>query len=204
MAPCKNCGKTCETSRQVIRENRVYCGEVCKTEFVRRVSSETMARTNRKYAAARMKARNPMRDTKVRQKVSSALRKMQHRPNQQGGNGRKLPEAQRKLADALNWPTEVIVQTGCWRGARGYPTHYLLDSANLNFKIDIEVDGTSHRFLAVKRRDLKRTAFLELKGWTVLRFSNQQVMEHLEECVQTVMSTISKLKAAITTSPTAA
>ena len=41
------------------------------------------------------------------------------------------------------------------------------------------------------------------RGWTVLRFSNQEVMEDLAACVQTVMSTISKSKGITTTLPKA-
>ena len=76
----------------------------------------------------------------------------------------------------------------------GVPTHYKLDIADAANRVAIEVDGPSHSTLARKEQDARKDAFLAGSGWTVLRFSNQQVMERLEECVQTVMSTISKLK----------
>jgi very-short-patch-repair endonuclease len=72
------------------------------------------------------------------------------------------------------------------------PSHYKIDVANEALKIAIEVDGVSHGMLTRQEQDRKKERFLRRCGWTVLRFSNQDVMERLGECVQTVLSTISK------------
>jgi very-short-patch-repair endonuclease len=74
------------------------------------------------------------------------------------------------------------------------PNCYKIDMADTGLKLAIEVDGGSHGSLIVQERDRRKDALLVGSGWTVLRFSNQQVMERLEECVQMVTSTISKLK----------
>ena len=58
----------------------------------------------------------------------------------------------------------------------------------LEKKLAVEVDGRTHK----KDRDAIRDSFLRKLGWKVLRFSNEAVTERLEECVQTVLSTISK------------
>ena len=192
--PCTVCGSPTRVwsrnAQQTFRETgRAYCSDLCKKTFCRTVSSRTMARTNRQYAAQRMTAHNPMHSDVARGRMAHALRQMGHCPRTQGGNGRPLPEPQRLLAQALDWPTEVVVKTQMPRGL-GYPTHYKIDIAHTTLQIAIEVDGGSHRSLLGLQRDAKKTAFLHGVGWTVLKFSNREVMEHLADCVQTVRSII--------------
>ena len=50
-----------------------------------------------------------------------------------------------------------------------------------------------------KEQDKKKEFCLNTLGWRVLRFGNKQVTEHLEDCVQMVLSTISKLRGTTTT-----
>jgi hypothetical protein len=120
------------------------------------------------------------------------LRAMDWKPPVQGGNGRPSPEPQRMLAEALGWATEVVVRTRMPRGS-GYPTCYKMDIADPELRIAIEVDGSSHQSLKIRQKDAKKASFLVGLGWTVLRFSNQEVTEHLEDCVREVSSTISRL-----------
>jgi very-short-patch-repair endonuclease len=75
---------------------------------------------------------------------------------------------------------------------RGYPTCYKIDVANLDMKVGVEVDGRSHSTLARKKQDEKKTQLLVGLGWRVLRFTNQEVLNNLQACVQVVLSTISK------------
>lgn len=104
-----------------------------------------------------------------------------------------LPAPQRLLANALAWKTEFVVVTGFPKGV-GIPTHYKIDIANPILRIGIEVDGRSHGVIERQIQDRKKEKFLQSVGWTVLRFSNAEVMANLSECVQMVQSTISKLK----------
>jgi hypothetical protein len=148
-----------------------------------------MAATNRRYASQRMTLRNPMRHAAAREKMRLTLRALQHRPKVRGGNGRAIPVPQQMLADALGWPTEVIVRTG----RRGYwPTHYKVDIANRALMIAIEVDGFSHFAMVRKAQDARKDAFLTGRGWRVLRFSNRAVLENLSACVLKVASMTSK------------
>lgn len=205
---CRECGSpvTLDSKKDKGRYDhfkqtgRVYCSRQCSTEHRRRVSSQTMAETNRKYASSRMKARNPMKDPKVRAKVSKTLQEMNWGPQIQGGNGRGPTKPQRLLAEALGWPMEITVPTKTTRG-HGYPTHYKVDVGHPELKVAIEVDGPSHQSLVVKKQDRKKEAFLRSRGWIVLRFSNQEVMDDLAGCVRTVMSTISRLRGYTHTSP---
>lgn len=146
-----------------------------------------------------MLAHNPMARQEVREKVSATLQTMGHRPPAQGGNGRPPPEPQRRLAEALGLPMEVVVLTGKPRRP-GWPTCFKIDIADKTNMVAIEVDGGNHCAKKVQACDARKKAFLQARGWTVLRFSNKQVMEDLEACVRTVTSTTSKSRNTTTTS----
>lgn len=170
---------------------RAYCGKECSGKYRAKRSSATMAATNRKYASERMRERNPMRHAAVRERVRTSLRAMGWKPPVRGGNGHPPTAPQLALAAALGWKMEVAVPTKMPRES-GYPTCYKLDIANVVLKVGVEVDGFGHQSLKVQAKDAKKEKFLTSIGWTLLRFSNRQVTEHLAECVQTVLSTISK------------
>lgn len=140
-----------------------------------------------------------MQQQDVREQVSQKLREMGHRPKVHGGNGRGPSEPQRRLAEALGWPMEYVVPTR-QRRSSGYPTAYKIDIADPDSKTAIEVDGYSHCAKAVQTKDAKKTAFLQARGWSVLRFSNEQVLTDLDGCVRTVRSTTSKSSTTTTTS----
>lgn len=208
-AACSQCGQehtllSRDRRDRYRRTGRAYCSDACKWAYLRAEVAARMAATNKRHAAARMKARNPMARPESREKMRGTLKAIGHRPPVRGGNGKGLTVPQSHLAQALGWDTEVIVRTGQRRvNAEHLPSHYKLDIADRALKVAIEVDGGSHAMRERQEQDAKKTAFLSSRGWTVLRFSNRDVMERLEACVQTVMSTTSKLKGSTPTSPTA-
>jgi very-short-patch-repair endonuclease len=53
---------------------------------------------------------------------------------------------------------------------------YIADFCCLKARLAIEVDGDQHGFDENLLRDEKRTAYLSSQGYSVLRFSNQEVM----------------------------
>ena len=158
-----------------------------------------MAATNRRFASERMTTRNPMRREEVRARSSATLRRIGWKPPVQCGKGRPMPEAQRVLAEALGWETEVVVPTGLPKGP-GNPAHYMLDMADPSAMVAVEVDGFSHTALAVRARDARKDAFLRGRGWTVLRFTNAEVTGDLDRCVRMVTSTTSRSRAITTIS----
>ena len=175
------------------------------TEERREQSRQLMIQLNKKNASKRMKEHNPMSNPDVRENVSRILHEIGHKPKVRGGNGKGMTEPQRLMTEALKEfipQTEYAVQTKIPRG-NGYPTCYKLDIAIPEIKLGIEVDGNSHCLIERQEQDKKKDELLSTLGWTVLRFRNKQVTEHTEDCVRTVMSTISKLKATTTTSRTA-
>jgi hypothetical protein len=135
-----------------------------------------------------------MRLETARAKMSATLQAMGHKPTVRRGNGHGPTEAELAVANALGWQTNVVVRTCMPRGS-GYPPAYKLDVGNRELMIGIEVDGLSHSALERQAQDAKKEKFLRGLGWIVLRVTNRQALEELE-------STISRLRAAIPTSPT--
>lgn len=168
----------------------VFCSAGCTKAHCADVSARSMAETNRKFASARMKANNPMRREDVRRRVSDSMRAIGHKPPIQGGNGRGLTAPERLLAEATGLSPHVVPTGG--RG-HGYPTNYKLDLANPRVKLSIEIDGGSHKSLAVREADERKTYFLESRGWTVLRFTNEEVLADVTRCARTVESTTLRL-----------
>lgn len=197
---CTNCGYVIALSTWQHpfwrKTGHAYCSPECGREGIRsHLTGQTGKHTAEGRAALsqRMTKCNPMSDPEVRARQATTLRAIGHRPPVQGGNGRGLTQPQRLLSQALGWPTEVVVKTGNpSRGAQrvpGIPSHFKLDIANPQLRIAVEVDGESHRALAVRARDQRKDAFLTGAGWSVLRFSNREVMADTEACVRMVLST---------------
>src|SRR5262249_35112210 len=144
-----------------------------------------------KHASARMKARNPMMNPEVKERMRKKLIEIGHKPRIRGGNGKPMAIPQQLLTEALGWKSEHIVLTKKGRNS-GYPGHYKIDIAMPESMIAIEVDGGSHCPIARKISDARKDEFLKSCGWTVLRFSNERVIMDLESCVRECRSLISK------------
>jgi len=184
-------GRTYSKPKSIFRSSggtRIYCSRECSKEYCRRISSITMAKTNRKYASERMKKNNPSRRADVKAKISTT-KKGKPFPTKRGGNGRGMTVPQMMLMKELSPyhpEAEYVVKTA---GILKYPPAYKVDVALPNRMIAVEVDGNSHHSLKVKEADERKTSVLEQKGWKVLRFTNQQILENLDACVEKILST---------------
>ena len=69
---------------------------------------------------------------------------------------------------------------------------YILDFACAELKLAIEIDGGQHQDREIY--DNNRTDFLQLSGWQILRFWNDEVFKNLE-------GVLSNISAAITQHP---
>ena len=208
---CIYCGK--KVTRELTKyqkytykkTGRVYCSNECMKKYLSELSSKRMKKLNETNPGMlkrhqEMKTKNPMFIPEIKEKMKESIMKkvVQKKSNGQcwfqnrGGNGKGYTIPQIKLYEALkklNPILEYVVPTKLKR-TEGYPSCYKIDIAIIQYLIAIEVDGKSHELISRKEQDQKKDIFLKEQGWKVLRFKNQQVMEHLEDCVKMVMSII--------------
>lgn len=173
------------------RCGRVYCKPECGKEYSKRISSETASATNKRFASDRMKRHNPMSDVKTKEKMRSTLIEHGVKPMTRGGNGTGLTVSQSLLLASLGCFSpipEFAISTG--RRGNGYPSNYKVDIAIPSLKVAIEVDGKSHTLIERKAQDQKKEALLRSLGWTVLRVSNGEVINHYAECVSRLVSVL--------------
>ena len=57
---------------------------------------------------------------------------------------------------------------------------YIVDFVSHARRIVVEIDGSTHDFVARVRHDKRRDAWLGSRGYIVLRFTDEQVMRNLE------------------------
>ena len=71
---------------------------------------------------------------------------------------------------------------------------YIVDFINLNTGLIVEIDGGYHNLPSQTIRDAKRTDFLNNLGYTVLRFSNEEVICNPDYFLDKISFTLNKLK----------
>jgi len=88
-------------------------------------------------------------------------------------------------AEALLWSLLRRRQVDGFQFRRQFPVgHYFADFFCVKAKLAIEVDGPSHA--ARQRRDRFRDSFFRRQGIAVLRFTNQQVIEHTSSVLELI------------------
>ena len=65
---------------------------------------------------------------------------------------------------------------------------YTYDFAFPEFKIDVEIDGSTHGLPHVKKIDQKRDEWSRSQGWKVIRFTAVQVNSNVSECVKQLVT----------------
>ena len=79
---------------------------------------------------------------------------------------------------------------------------YILDFAEFNCKLIIEVDGSQHNEVTASARDAVRDAHFRSKGFTILRFWNFQINAEMDGVVDHIASVLPKTPPALrATSP---
>lgn len=73
---------------------------------------------------------------------------------------------------------------------------YILDFACIEAKLAIEVDGGQHNEL--QNYDNQRTAWLEVLGWKVLRFWNNEVLQNIEGVLEEILNALTVDKSDVT------
>ena len=67
---------------------------------------------------------------------------------------------------------------------------YIVDFVCLSKQLIIEVDGAYHFELEQQERDIARTASLERMGFTVIRYTNEEVLNNLPSVVNQIQTII--------------
>lgn len=67
---------------------------------------------------------------------------------------------------------------------------FIVDFYCPEMKLVIELDGDSHFIDDGQERDIRRDAFLSGNGFSVLRFTNTEIYDNLEQVVEKIAKTI--------------
>jgi len=95
---------------------------------------------------------------------------------------------ERKLWKALRW--RVPVEGTHFRRQVSLGP-YIADFCSYGVKIVIEVDGDQHGTVEAGEQDTIRTAFMVVQGYRVLRYSNRDVMLHIDIVLDTIAAAVS-------------
>ncbi|MDB2414338.1 transcription-repair coupling factor [Rickettsiales bacterium] len=110
------------------------------------------------------------------------------RDNQLIENARNLRKNQTEVEKKL-WSELRGRRFGGYKFRRQHDIEkYIVDFVCLDKKLIIELDGGQHA--EQKEHDKKRTKFLESKGYRVIRFWNNQVIENLEGVLENIQSVL--------------
>ncbi|MGH8750253.1 MAG: endonuclease domain-containing protein [Burkholderiales bacterium] len=100
-------------------------------------------------------------------------------------------------AEAKLWQHLRYKQLDGYKFRRQHPLgQFVVDFICLEAKLVIEVDGGQHAESI--RRDERRTAFLEKRGFGVLRFWNNEVLGNIDGVLATIMRVIEKQRSSPT------
>jgi len=82
-------------------------------------------------------------------------------------------------------------QLGGYKFRRQHPISlYIADFYCHKLKLIIEIDGEYHNLAEQKEKDKERTQILESNGLELIRFTNQQIRENLNEVISEINTKI--------------
>ena len=140
-----------------------------------------------------MKKNNPSHRPEIVEKIKNTKKErgnLNTWKGERGGNG-KYTEPQLLLAELLNLSMEYPISTARIKEQfPSLPNCYKVDLAHLESLTAIEIDGEGHNSKESKLLDKKKTEALNALGWSVLRFSNKDVMKNTKTVVKTVQQFI--------------
>jgi len=73
-------------------------------------------------------------------------------------------------------------------------SNYIADFYSHKLKLAIELDGSVHDLEENRKKDIERQAAIELLGITVLRFTNEEIKNRIESCMEIITDYIASLK----------
>lgn len=69
---------------------------------------------------------------------------------------------------------------------------YQIDFAFPEYKLCVEIDGSTHDLKHVKKIDKRRDKFLNDEGWNVLRITAKEVKNNIYVCINLILDTLSE------------
>ena len=111
------------------------------------------------------------------------------------------PKMQRRAAELRHSPTEA--EAKLWRALRAHQASdihfrrqhaigiYIVDFCSVRQKLIIELDGGHH--LEQEEYDNERTTYLAAKGYRVLRFWNNDVLQNLDAVMRVILEALVKV-----------
>ena len=71
---------------------------------------------------------------------------------------------------------------------------FIADFVNLEHQLVVEVDGGIHDQVDQAAYDIQRTQYLKQRGYTVIRFQNEEVLHDLPHVLTTIQGAVNLLK----------
>lgn len=103
-------------------------------------------------------------------------------------NRAKALRAEFTDAERILWSRLKGRQLRGWQFRAQHPVDpYILDFACVPLRLAIELDGATHSSIEGREHDERRRAFLETRGWGVVRFWNADVYENLDGVIASIM-----------------
>ena len=117
--------------------------------------------------------------------------------NAQRGTMRFAKDLRREMtkAEEALWKALKNRQLGGIKFRRQHPIHwYVADFYCHEKRLIVEVDGGIHLKKDIREHDDNRSAELDRLGITVLRFTNDEVLNHMSDVLQKIQSTAESLQ----------
>ena len=92
------------------------------------------------------------------------------------------------LAESMMWEQVRANQWGFRFRRQHIIGNYIVDLVCLSSHLVIEIDGDYHQEVEVQQSDEARTRYLESYGFTVLRFTNDEIIADTDRCVNIIKS----------------
>lgn len=207
-SPKKFCGRSCLAKDKIKRpeiRQALYNPEVGKkiSKALRKFTTSQRGLELAAKTSERMRINNPMSKSEVIDKMISTKANngtLHQWKGKRGGNGTGMTKPQRKLWEVLgpDWEVELPIKTGNGKRTPGIPNAYKPDLALSSIKLAVEVDGNGHNSKKSTLRDAKKTRTLDRLGWTLLRFTNREVMTDFSRVLLEIRNEVKALSSSST------
>lgn len=102
-------------------------------------------------------------------------------------------------AETYLWQYLRRHQLDGYRFLRQYRVHlpyrfFVMDFACPKYRLGVELDGSIHLVESVMERDGQRQSLIEAEGWKILRFTNRNVFDNTEFCLEQIRRELDSLK----------